>query len=165
MNVLNQDTWRQGGPVMGVLFVCTDNARRSLLAEALLRDQGMPGVRAFSAGIRPADHADPFILSALTMAGIGTEGLWPKDWQSFANRTPAVINTVVCLGYDVEADIGRGFPGVQDYFNWPHPHPHERLASHHHGVWRDIHALRPRIDQLCEDLRSMQELSFARGSH
>ena len=163
MNVLKQNSWRNGVPDIGVLFVCADNARDSLIAEALLRDQALPGVCAFSAGIRPADHADPFILSALTLAGLETEGLWPKDWQSFADHNPAVISTVVFLGDDVEADIGRSFPGVLDYFNWPTLG--ECSMSGHHSVWRDVYALRPRIDQLCEDLRSMQESSLARGSH
>ncbi len=164
MNVLDRDVSRHDGTVIGVLFVCTENARCSLIAEALLRDQGMPGVRAFSAGIRPADHADSFTLSALMLAGLGVEGLWPKDWQSFASRTPAIIHVVVSLSDEVATDIEGNFPSPVQYHAWPHPYSCEHAAARHHGVWRDIQALRPRIDALCEDLRAMQELNVAGGN-
>jgi len=165
MNILSKKLLRDVEPLMGVLFVCADNARCSLIAEALLRDQAMPGVRAFSAGSRPADHADSFTISALMLAGLETEGLWPKDWQSFMDRIPAVINVVVSMGDDVAIDIGHGFSEHVEYFVWPDPHSWDRTATRHHGVWRDIQVLRPRIDALCEDLRAMRELNLPSGNH
>ena len=53
------DTFQTQGVTMNVLFVCADNARHSLIAESLLRSRRKPGLRAFSAGIAPADLPPP----------------------------------------------------------------------------------------------------------
>jgi len=147
MNALqNQDQ-----KTRNVLFVCADNSRHSLIAESLLRSHRVHGIRAFSAGLQPADRADSFALSALTLAGLGNEGLWPKHWDGFANPKCTMIDLVVMIGSDAADNLPRTFPGDPEYLIWDF----DGDASHrfHHGVWRDIQVLRPYVDALADDLR------------
>ncbi len=133
-----------------VLFVCADNARHSLIAESLLRSRRVRGLRAFSAGIEPADRADSFALSALTLAGLENEGLWPKHWDGFADPENRLIDMVVMIGDDVAEQLPRMFPGDPVYITWKFDG--DETLRFHHGVWRDIRALRPYVEALAEDL-------------
>lgn len=134
-----------------VLFVCDDNARHSLIAEALLRDHGIRGLRAFSAGIKPADRADSYALSALTLAGLGSDGLWPKHWDGFRDAKWTLIDMVVMIGDGPARELPRTFPGDPDYVVWKFEG--DRSLRFHHGVWRDIQVLRPYVEALVDDLR------------
>lgn len=136
---------------INVLFVCADNARHSLIAEALLRSHRVPGVRAFSAGIDPADRADSFALSALTLAGLGNEGLWPKHWDGFANPKIGMFDVVVMIGDDAANALPRTFLGAPEYIVWKFKGTEE--LRFHRGVWRDIQVLRPHVEALADDLR------------
>ncbi len=142
---------------INVLFVCADNARHSLIAEALLRSHRVRGVRAFSAGIDPADRADSFTLSALTLAGLGNEGLWPKHWDGFANLKTVRVDIVVMIGAETAEMLPRTFPGDPEYVVWTFDGSDE--LRFHRGVWRDIQVLKPYVDSLAEDLRG--SLRFA----
>jgi len=148
MNTLqNQDQ-----KTLNVLFVCADNARHSLIAESLLRSHRVRGVRAFSAGIDPADKADSFALSALVLAGLGNEGLWPKHWDGFADPKRRLIDVVVTIGADATRLLPHTFPGNPDYVSWDFDA--ETSLRFHHGVWRDIQILKPFVDVLADDLRA-----------
>ncbi|MBO6947229.1 MAG: hypothetical protein JJ855_04545 [Rhodospirillales bacterium] len=135
---------------INVLFVCADNARHSLIAESLLRSRRVRGVRAFSAGIDPADRADSFALSALTLAGLGNEGLWPKHWDGFANPKIALVDVVVMIGDEAAEALPRKFPGDPEYVVWKFEGDEE--LRFHRGVWRDIQVLKPYVEALAEDL-------------
>ena len=147
------------GKPHGVLFVCDDNSRRSLIAEALFRDHWTPGFRVYSAGLAPAEQVDPLTLSALTLAGLGSEGLWPKPWTTFADPSRPIIDTVVLIGDAPARMLTRAFPGSPDYVHWRVPRAMTSYALHR-GVWQDIKLLRPRVDSLVEDLAALQELTI-----
>jgi protein-tyrosine-phosphatase len=134
-----------------VLFVCEDNARHSLIAEVLLRDHGVRGLRAFSAGITPADRADSYALSALALAGLGSDGLWPKHWEGFRDAKRLLIDMVVMIGDGPARDLPRTFPGNPEYVVWKFEG--DLSLRFHHGVWRDIQVLRPCVEALVDDLR------------
>lgn len=144
----------------GVLFVCEDNSRSSLIAEALFRGHGTPGFSVYSAGIAPADQADPYTLSALTMAGLGSDGLWPKDWAGFADPDRPLIDMVIMIGDGPAQLLPHAFPGNPDYLMW-RMRGHGGQLPRHRGAWQDIQALRPRVDSLMDDLASMQDVSLA----
>ena len=67
-----------------VLFLCTGNSARSILAEALLNHVGGQRFRAYSAGSHPKGQVHPMSLQVLKAAGISTEGLRSKAWDEFA---------------------------------------------------------------------------------
>ncbi len=147
------------GPMHTVLFVCEDNARYSLIAEALFRDGAIGGMRAFSAGVNPADGADPFTLSALALAGLGAEGLWPKHWDGFCLPNKRLVDTIVILGEGAAMRLPRVFPGRPRYIVWPNNKLPENNALHQ-GVWRDIQRLRPLVFSLIDEMVARQDESF-----
>ena len=66
-----------------VLFVCTGNSARSIMAEAILSARGRPGFAAYSAGSRPLGSVRPEAIAQLRAAGIPTTGLRSKRWDEF----------------------------------------------------------------------------------
>lgn len=148
----------------GVLFVCNDNSRSSLVAEALFRDNAPPDIRCFSAGMEPADAADPFILSSLTLAGLGSDGLWPKHWMGFSGRDGQIIDLIVQIGDLRTAFMPRAFVGEPEMIKWPSQFQ-EQPPTQHRGVWQEIQEFRPRIQMLLEDIGAMREFSVAPSAY
>jgi protein-tyrosine-phosphatase len=69
-----------------VLFLCTGNSARSILAEAILNKIGAGLFRAFSAGSHPKGEVNPHALKLLTAMGYATAGLRSKPWTNFPDR-------------------------------------------------------------------------------
>lgn len=67
-----------------LLFICTGNSARSILAEGLMNSLGAPGFRAHSAGSHPTGIVNPFALETLAVLRIPTDGLRSKNWDEFA---------------------------------------------------------------------------------
>jgi len=72
------------GPSYNVLFLCTGNSARSILAEAILRKEGAGRFVAFSAGSLPKGEVNPFAIKALAAHEYPTDGLRSKSWNEFA---------------------------------------------------------------------------------
>ena len=86
---------------MNILFLCTGNSCRSIIAEALFRAMAPAGFTAQSAGSKPAGYVHPRALEALAEAGISTQGLESKSWDNLPEN-PAVVITL-CAGAAGEA--------------------------------------------------------------
>lgn len=86
---------------MNILFLCTGNSCRSIIAEALFRALAPAGFTAQSAGSKPAGYVHPRALEALAEAGIATQGLESKSWDNLPQPPSAVIT--LCAGAAGEA--------------------------------------------------------------
>jgi arsenate reductase len=108
---------------MRVLFLCTGNSARSILAEATLRhlDRGANRFEALSAGSHPKGEVHPLALSVLERAGIATAGLRSKPWDEFAGTTALDFVFTVC---DQAAGESCPFwPGQPITAHWGLPDP------------------------------------------
>jgi arsenate reductase len=102
---------------MNVLFLCTGNSARSILAEATFNHLAPPGWEAMSAGSHPAGRVNPHAIALLAREGIATEGLRSKSWDDLP--TPDVVITVCAsaAGETCPAYLGsvlRSHWGVDD---------------------------------------------------
>src|SRR3954470_9432537 len=77
-----------------VLFLCTGNSARSIMAEAILNHKGRPNFTAFSAGSHPTGQVRPEALKQLENARIQTAGLRSKSWDEFAKPGAAELDFV-----------------------------------------------------------------------
>ena len=72
-------------PLLNVLFLCTGNTARSVLAEGILRKDGVGQFKAYSAGSQPKGLANPFALKTLAAFGYPTDSYRSKSWDEFAD--------------------------------------------------------------------------------
>src|SRR5256885_11249422 len=77
-----------------VLFLCTGNSARSILAEAILNQKGKPHFTAYSAGSHPAGRVNPVALKTLEAAQFPTAGLHSKSWDEFARPDSPKMNFI-----------------------------------------------------------------------
>lgn len=103
---------------MNVLFLCTGNACRSILAEAVFNHLAPAGWHALSAGSHPANQVNPHTLALLRREGISTEGLHTKSWDNLPHTPDIVITTCAdAAGEACPAYLGptlRAHWGVDD---------------------------------------------------
>jgi protein-tyrosine-phosphatase len=86
--------------IYNVLFLCTGNTARSILAESIMRKDGRGRFRAFSAGSQPKGQVNPFALKVLANLDYPADGMRSKSWQEFAATDAPVMDFVftVCDG-------------------------------------------------------------------
>lgn len=103
---------------MNILFLCTGNSCRSILAEATFNALAPQGMRAMSAGSKPAGYVHPRSLALLAREGIPTEGYFSKSWNDLP-VTPDIVITVcgsaageTCPAY--LGNVARAHWGVED---------------------------------------------------
>jgi len=107
-----------------VLFVCTGNSARSILAEALLNQLGHGRFRAYSAGSRPAGAVHPFTLQTLARLQIPAEGLRSKSWAEFAQAAGApALDFVFTVCDNAAGEVCPVWPGQPLSAHWGLPDP------------------------------------------
>jgi arsenate reductase len=106
-----------------VLFLCTGNRARSILAEGILRDKGRANFRAYSAGSHPHGVVHPLALRELERAHMSTEGLRSKSWDEFAKPGAPTMDFVFTLCDDAAREVCPVWPGQPMTAHWGLPDP------------------------------------------
>ena len=106
-----------------VLFLCTGNSARSILAEAILNHKGAPHFTAFSAGSRPAGLVRPEALRQIELAGLPAKGLRSKSWDEYAKPGTPEMNFVFTVCDKAAAEACPLWPGQPMTAHWGVPDP------------------------------------------
>ncbi|MBP6095499.1 MAG: arsenate reductase ArsC [Methyloversatilis sp.] len=114
---------------LNVLFLCTHNSARSVLAECLLNHLGQGRFRAFSAGSQPGGRVNPFVLQVLSEQGIATTGVRSKSWDEFATTGAPRMDLIITVCDSAANEICPVWPGHPATAHWGYADPSVTAGS------------------------------------
>jgi arsenate reductase len=106
-----------------VLFLCTGNSARSIMAEAILNRKGFPNFTAYSAGSSPTGHVHPQALKQIADGGMPTEGLRSKSWDEFAKPDAPTMHFVFTVCDRAATEVCPVWPEHPLAARWRVPDP------------------------------------------
>ncbi len=118
-------------PTLNVLFLCTHNSARSILAEATLNHIGRDRFRGYSAGSSPRENQqpNPLAIEALRKAGMSTDGLRSKTWDEFAAPGAPHMDLIVTVCDNAAGEVCPVWPGHPATVHWGYADPSEVTGS------------------------------------
>jgi arsenate reductase len=106
-----------------VLFVCTGNSARSVIAEGLMNELGRGRFKAYSAGSHPKGTVHPLALKALATHRIPTDGFRSKSWGEFARPDAPQLHFVITVCDQAAGEVCPVWPGQPMSAHWGMPDP------------------------------------------
>ena len=144
-------------PVFNVLFLCTGNSARSILAEVLLNNLGKGRFRAFSAGSHPAGKVNLFTLELLEKSHIATRELRSKPCEEFARPDSPHLDFVITVCDDAAGEVCPVWPGQPMTAHWGIPDPAAVVGTDE----QKRHAFVDAMNQLQRRISMFVSLPFA----
>ncbi len=140
---------------MNVLFLCTHNSARSILAEALLNHLGHGRFKAYSAGSSPRanQQPNPLGLQVLQSVGIATEGLHSKSWDAFALPGAPQMDLIITVCDNAAGETCPYWPGHPATAHWGYADPSALEGSDAQKLEafrQTLHAIRHRLELLVD---------------
>ena len=138
---------------INVLFLCTHNSARSILAEAALNNLGQGRFKAFSAGSSPRENQqpNPMALAVLDKAGISIEGLHSKSWDEFGKPDSPQMDLVITVCDNAAGETCPYWPGQPATAHWGYPDPSEVQGTDEQRMEafrQTLHAIHRRLELL-----------------
>ena len=134
-----------------VLFLCTGNSARSILAEAYLAAVGAPQFGAYSAGSHPKGAVHPLTIETLLHAGLPAENLRSKSWQEFARPSAPKMDFIITVCDSAAGEVCPVWPGepINAHWSFPDPAAFQGSEDEARAFFRKIfRQIRTRVDLL-----------------